>query len=229
MNDTQALVENFIAAERAHIPLTAFLFNLILATVFAWILARVYVRCGQSLSNRERFSSNFVAITLVTMVVITVVKSSLALSLGLVGALSIVRFRTPIKEPEELTYIFFAIALGLGLGADQRIITSVAFFFIIAIFLLRDFLRSHQAHEQNMLITLAWGPTGEASLEAIVEKLRAHSQELRFDRLDESETRSEAAFMVHFADFEQLQTCRDQLKALEPSLEMTIVENIPIN
>ena len=54
-----------------------------------------------------------------TLLVIAVVKSSLALSLGLVGALSIVRFRTPIKEPEELAYIFLAIALGLCLGADQ--------------------------------------------------------------------------------------------------------------
>ena len=56
------------------------------------------------------------------MAIITVVKSSLALSLGLVGALSIVRFRTPIKEPEELIYLFICIALGLAVGADQRII-----------------------------------------------------------------------------------------------------------
>ena len=58
-----------------------------------------------------------------TMFIITVVKSSLALSLGLVGALSIVRFRAAIKEPEELTYLFFAISIGLGLGADQRVVT----------------------------------------------------------------------------------------------------------
>ena len=51
---------------------------------------------------------------MVTTLVIAVVKSSLALSLGLVGALSIVRFRTPVKEPEELTYLFFSIALGLA-------------------------------------------------------------------------------------------------------------------
>ena len=57
------------------------------------------------------------------MVMITIVKSSLALSLGLVGALSIVRFRTAIKEPEELSYAFLSIAIGLGLGADQRLTT----------------------------------------------------------------------------------------------------------
>ena len=54
---------------------------------------------------------------------ITIVKSSLALSLGLVGALSIVRFRAAIKEPEELVYLFLIIATGLGVGANQLNIT----------------------------------------------------------------------------------------------------------
>ena len=55
---------------------------------------------------------------------IVIVKSSIALSLGLVGALSIVRFRTPIKEPEDLTYLFLSIALGVGYGSFQILITS---------------------------------------------------------------------------------------------------------
>ena len=54
------------------------------------------------------------------MLIIFVVKSSLALSLGLVGALSIVRFRSAIKEPEELTFLFLNIALGIGFGANAR-------------------------------------------------------------------------------------------------------------
>ena len=54
------------------------------------------------------------------MIIITIVKSSIALSLGLVGALSIVRFRAAIKEPEELTFLFICIAIGVGLGAGQR-------------------------------------------------------------------------------------------------------------
>ena len=57
--------------------------------------------------------------------VITIVKSSLALSLGLVGALSIVRFRAAIKDPEELVYLFLVIATGLGCGAGQVKITAI--------------------------------------------------------------------------------------------------------
>lgn len=61
----------------------------------------------------------FPLLTLVTIAVISIVKSSLALSLGLVGALSIVRFRAAIKDPEELVYLFLCIGVGLGLGASQ--------------------------------------------------------------------------------------------------------------
>ena len=50
---------------------------------------------------------------------------TLALSLGLVGALSVIRFRTPVKEPEELAYVFLAIASGLALGADQQVFVSI--------------------------------------------------------------------------------------------------------
>ena len=68
------------------------------------------------------------------ILIISIVKSSLALSLGLVGALSIVRFRAAIKEPEELVYLFFVISIGLSNGANQFLLsiffpTTSAIFF----------------------------------------------------------------------------------------------------
>ena len=79
-------------------------------------------------------------IILTTILIISIVKSSLALSLGLVGALSIVRFRTPIKEPEELAYLFISIAIGLGLGANQVLATVISslFILILMIFFMRN-------------------------------------------------------------------------------------------
>ena len=62
--------------------------------------------CARSLTGRQHVAPIIPIMSLITFLIIMVVKSSLALSLGLVGALSIVRFRTPIKEPEELVYLF---------------------------------------------------------------------------------------------------------------------------
>jgi protein-S-isoprenylcysteine O-methyltransferase Ste14 len=110
--------EEFLTMSRTQIPVIWFIVNLLLTGVLAVIVSQIYVRYGTSLSNRRLFARNFMLISMTTMLIITIVKSSLALSLGLVGALSIVRFRAAIKEPEELAYLFICIAIGLGFGAN---------------------------------------------------------------------------------------------------------------
>jgi hypothetical protein len=106
--------------------LPGFVLSLALSAALGVMLGQVYIHFGQSLANRRLFASNFLLVAVATTLIITIVKSSLALSLGLVGALSIVRFRAAIKEPEELAYLFLAISVGLGLGAGQALLTLVA-------------------------------------------------------------------------------------------------------
>ena len=91
--------------------------NIALGVLLTAIVAWHYSRRARIKVLRRDLGLVLPVIALTTLLVISVVKSSLALSLGLVGALSIVRFRTPIKEPEELAYIFLSIAVGLALGA----------------------------------------------------------------------------------------------------------------
>ena len=117
MNGNPSLKE-FITNQNVEVSLFSFAANLIIAAFLAYLLSLLYERFGQSLSNRKIFSKNLISLTMTTMLVISIVKSSLALSLGLVGALSIVRFRAAIKEPEELVYLFLAISIcrqGIGL------------------------------------------------------------------------------------------------------------------
>ena len=106
--------------------------NLALGILLSAITAWHYSRRAKKKVLRRDLGLVLPVIALTTLLVISVVKSSLALSLGLVGALSIVRFRTPIKEPEELVYLFLAIAIGLGLGANQRTIILIAFLIIVS-------------------------------------------------------------------------------------------------
>jgi len=114
--------------------------NLIVGAALAYIVRLHFFRYSNALTNRTEFTSVLPFIILTTILIISIVKSSLALSLGLVGALSIVRFRTPIKEPEELAYLFISIAIGLGLGANQVLATvmSSLFILILMIFFMRN-------------------------------------------------------------------------------------------
>jgi hypothetical protein len=116
-------LSNFFLNENIEINLTNFATNLIIVVILSYLIKLIYNRYSHSLSNKDYFSKNFVILGITTCLVITIVKSSLALSLGLVGALSIVRFRAAIKEPEELVYLFLVIATGLGIGANQVKIT----------------------------------------------------------------------------------------------------------
>ncbi|WP_440930983.1 DUF4956 domain-containing protein [Candidatus Pelagibacter sp.] len=118
--------------------LLLFVLAIILSITFSYLLRYFYLNYWRSLSDKNQISSNFVLLTLIITIIITVVKSSLALSLGLVGALSIVRFRTPIKDPEELIFLFICIAMGLALGAFQFWFAAIGFFFVIIVILFKS-------------------------------------------------------------------------------------------
>src|SRR3990172_4846200 len=151
--NSELTLQDFLTNQSVQVDLPSFALNIALAALLAWILGQVYVRFGDSLSNRSQFGRNFVLVAMTTVLIISVVKSSLALSLGLVGALSIVRFRAAIKEPEELGFLFLAIALGLGFGANQTAVTIVSFLTILAVLFLLHLLRLPQKKE-NLYLTI---------------------------------------------------------------------------
>lgn len=145
MND-QNLVQNFLTGPNIEIAVGDFLISLLLTALLAYFISIVYIKFGESLSNRRSFARNFILLALTTTLIITIVKSSLALSLGLVGALSIVRFRAAIKEPEELAYLFLTIGVGLGLGANQVLITVSATILILILIIMRGIFQKKSVH-----------------------------------------------------------------------------------
>ena len=130
-------LENFFLNSNIQIDFANFITAIILSLILAYLVKFTYVRVSRSLNDKEHFSEIFVPLAIITTLVITVVKFSLALSLGLVGALSIVRFRAAIKEPEELVYLFFIIAIGLANGANQFLLSIIATILTILILILR--------------------------------------------------------------------------------------------
>ena len=147
-----------------------------------------------------------------------------ALSLGLVGALSIVRFRAAIKEPEELAYLFLAIAVGLGLGADQRLITLVAFAIIVAVILLKNF-KNRRADNQNLHLTVSSHNPRKITLEEIVTVLKKYCTTIDLKRFDETRELLEAAFLVEFDTLEKLQRGKDELQGLNEHVRVAFLDN----
>ena len=145
-------LSNFFLNENVEINLTTFAFNLITVVILTYLIKLIYNKYSQSLSNKDYFSKNFVVLGITTCLVITIVKSSLALSLGLVGALSIVRFRAAIKEPEELVYLFLVISTGLGLGANQVKITILGVTIALIIIIIFSFFSNKKIKNLHLNI-----------------------------------------------------------------------------
>lgn len=203
-----------------------FVMHLVLGLVLSLTLAGVYVRCGQSLSNRRKFASNFFVVTTCTLVIITLIKSSLALSLGLVGALSIIRFRAAIKEPEELSFLFVAIMLGLGLGASQPLITVVAFVFIVTGLLVRHLAGRKAAPFDNLYINIRHDESAPADLVTrATEILRRYCDLVDLRRVDTATSFAEAAFLVELKDAGRLDGMLGELRSLGPAVGVTMIDN----
>jgi uncharacterized membrane protein YhiD involved in acid resistance len=181
---------------------------------------------GSTLSNREEFSHVCPFILLTTILIITVVKSSLALSLGLVGALSIVRFRTPIKEPEELAYLFIAIAMGLGLGADQRVPTLIAGPLILAVMAAFKWTK-RESKKKNLYLSL----DGEGKPEETDGFLKRFNQvignhvllsDLR--RLDVREQGLEATYFIDVNNPDDLSSLVNDLQKSFSGIGVTFID-----
>ena len=135
-------LENFFLNSNIDINYTNFFIAILLSLVLAYVVKYTYIKAGRALNDKHHFSDTFIPLAIITTLVITVVKFSLALSLGLVGALSIVRFRAAIKEPEELVYLFLVISIGLANGANQFLLSTIATIIIIFFLLLRNLYQS---------------------------------------------------------------------------------------
>tara|TARA_Y100000389_G_scaffold3743_1_gene3574 strand:- start:9630 stop:10355 length:726 start_codon:yes stop_codon:yes gene_type:complete len=137
-------LENFILNSAPDISYTNFIFAILVSAFLAFLVKIAYIKISRTLNDREYFSDTFIPLAVITTLVITVVKFSLALSLGLVGALSIVRFRAAIKEPEELVYLFFIIGIGLANGANQFLVSIICTFFIILILFIKKYFDNNK-------------------------------------------------------------------------------------
>ena len=220
----ESLLAQFTASRGDPLELTTTAINLVLSALFAYILSRVYIHWGSALSNRRRFAANFILITVTTTFIILVVRSSIALSLGLVGALSIVRFRAAIKEPEELAYLFFAIGIGIGLGDNQRLITALSLALIILVIAISRLLRG-RAIDFNLHLTVSSREPDKVDLEDVSETLRKHTVQSRLMRTDENKSSLEASYLVEFRDEKQFMDARKALQSLSDAIEITFLDN----
>ena len=203
--------------------------NLILTMLLAQILAWHYLRFAQVLSNKRKFARNFVVISSTTLLVISIVGSSLALSLGLVGALSIVRFRTPIKEPEELAYLFLAIGVGIGMGASETGVTLLVFAALLAFMTARHYTGSSERPLRTVLQVTAPAASDHAAGQAAeLDQLRTAVEgacdKVDIRRVDYVGSDFNASLLVELGTSNDVSSLLAEVRKTFPTGEVSLVE-----
>jgi hypothetical protein len=197
---------------------------LMLSAILALYVRLLYRKCGTSPSDTESISRVFPLLALVTTGVIAVVKSSLALSLGLVGALSIVRFRAAIKDPEELVYLFLCIAIGLALGAEQPLL-AVALVAVSTLVIVGMHFTSRGQRQHKLLLTI----TGDSHRhfsddeQGVLSAVESVAGRYTLQRFDIENGRGQVRIVLGESDSRKTAALIGKLRDRLPDCEMSYV------
>ena len=221
------MFDNIQINSNSEIDLSLIVLNLFCAFIISLLIKFHYKKCSTTLTNREDFSNLFPFITLTIVLVIYIVKSSLALSLGLVGALSIVRFRTPIKEPEELAYLFICIAAGLGYGANQTIPTTVAVLLILLlVYLLK--IKKVRTNNKNIFLNLEIEKKDNINTSEITKNinqiLRSENDNFNLIKLDIANDIFQATYIINIKDLDKLELINKSIQSKYPNVKINFVD-----
>ena len=181
------------------------LISLIFCLLSSFLLMYVYKHKSNSLSSKTQIAPIIPLLSNITFLVILIVKSSLALSLGLVGALSVIRFRTPVKEPEDLAFLFLAIGIGIGYGATQ--IYSTTIIFLVLVFVTWFFLSNKKNKIKNdfNLIVESRSKNQDEIFNEVQNILKNYAIEANFVKLEQKNELFIIYFNVSFAEPKNIQ------------------------
>ncbi len=155
---------NYFASNSGALTLEDILLNFLVAVILGATIFLSYKISHSAASYSGRFNTSLVMLTLVTTLVMNVIGNNIALSLGMVGALSIVRFRTAIKDPRDTTFIFWCIAVGICCGVTEYMIAGIGTLVIFFLMLLFGAIKSNERY----LLVIRCSRNGAESLEVMV-------------------------------------------------------------
>lgn len=199
--------------------------NLLFCIISSFILMYVYKNKSNSLSSKIQISAIIPLLSNITFLVILIVKSSLALSLGLVGALSVIRFRTPVKEPEDLVFLFFAIAIGIGYGALQIYSTSIIFLILIIVFWFFLSKRKNLITNDFNLIVNCDLSKKQDYFDEILDSLRKNCLEVNLVKIEKEEINITLYYKISFGNQNNIKLLMNTFDKKFDNLNYSFYEN----
>lgn len=216
MGEILALIKRlvgFIGFE--NLDLASILFSLILAIAVAFIISQIYKYTHRGLNYELAFMSTLVLLAPIISVVMLFIRGDLVLSLGLIGSISIIRFRTPIKDTRDMVFLFWVIAVGLGCGTYNWNIVIISTIVISIVMFLLHFMKYGQSRGTDYVLVVM-GSLALSNNE-IGKVLKRYARESRIRSQEAEEGFWEIVFELQLMDLTEEKTGElfGELKAIE--------------
>lgn len=156
--------------------------RMIVATIIAFFIYLSYMISHEGSIYSKKFNVSLMALTVITTAVMIVIGNNIALSLGMVGALSIVRFRTAIKDSRDTIYIFWTIVTGICCGAGDFLIAGIGCTFTFLILLIFGRIKN----DNRMLFIIRTARVNEQRIEALMFQYFTRKANLRVKNTTEN-------------------------------------------
>lgn len=195
-------------------------YQVVLAMMMALVLGMfmyfIYRKTYSGVVYSKSFNQTLVLLSVIVTMVMTIIGGNLALSLGMVGSLSIIRFRTAIKEPKDMAFLFWAIAIGLSCGAEMYIVAIVGSIVIAAVLL---FFKKDTYTGNAYLIVVRGKELDNASIETLI------SQNTRKWKIRMQNATGEHEEITYEADLAKSNVSRlaKELKSIDGTLAVNVV------
>jgi uncharacterized membrane protein YhiD involved in acid resistance len=199
------------------------LISLTIAACLGLLIAQLYRYTHRGLNYEHTFMAALVMLAPIVAVVMLYIRNDLVLSLGLIGSLSIVRFRTAIKDTRDMAFLFWVIAIGLGSGTYNWGVVVVSSIFILILVAGLYFVRfGHTLNSDFVLVLTGKPPFENESARAIIQRF---STEARLRSQDLQDTHFEMVFELHLTDSSSsnADTLINELKALPGVAEVSLM------
>ena len=217
MTNFTDIIKNRFLEEFTAITVTDALVAIALAFALSVFIVYVYRITYGGVSYSKSFAKCLIMLSMVTAVVILVISSNVVLSLGMVGALSIVRFRTAIKEPADTAFMFWAIATGIICGAGYVVLSALMTLLVGLLFVAVHVLGKNYKRDSYMVVLRCAPECDAAKLLRGFPHYRLKNKNMTADA-----TELVAEVELSQKDMDKLESLRDR----EGVLEITVMHSV---
>ncbi|MBM7569999.1 DUF4956 domain-containing protein [Aquibacillus albus] len=208
--------ENFLNVEEfARISIINIVIPLIVSFLIGLFIFWIYKKTYQGVVYSHNFNMTLVLMTMITTIVIMTISTNIVLSLGMVGALSIVRFRTAIKDPLDIVFMFWAISVGIAAGARFYEVVTIGSIFVGIVIVL---LSKKKTERHTYLLIVQYNMKAYYEVKQELNKLKTHTIKSKITRDEITELTVELKLKIDNTTFV------DKISTIEGVQDVSLVQ-----